>query len=223
MEKTKPSFNYTYSRIFKSVIILLKITITLSVVAIISGYFEYQLLSDIDEGNFNQNTIDNSADANDTRQGIIGILQFILFIITAVYYCRWIYFANKNSRTIGANAMQFTPGWSVGWYFIPIACMWKPYQAMKEIWKTSKNSENWQSIETPALLRYWWMLWIASTLLGQLASRLSLRAEGIDELLFLSTLFIVSDIIEIFLCIVSINMITQIYNFQKNIITNNEN
>jgi len=223
MEETKPSFNYTYSRIFKSVIILLKITIALSVVAIISDYFEYQFLSDIDSGNYNQNTIDNSADANDIRQAIIGILQTILLIITMVYYGRWIYFASKNSRTIGANAMQFTPGWSVGWYFIPIACLWKPYQAMKEIWKTSKNPENWQSIETPALLGYWWMLWIASNFIGQLESRLSLKAEEIDEILSLSTLFIVSDIITIFLCIVSINMITQIYNFQKNIITNNEN
>ena len=48
--------------------------------------------------------------------------------------------ANYNARQLGAADMRFTPGWAVGWHFIPIAWFWKPYQAMTEIWRASVNA-----------------------------------------------------------------------------------
>jgi len=49
-----------------------------------------------------------------------------------------------------------TPGWAVGWYFIPIANFWKPYVAMRDIVRASTLTVglmNW-------LLPCWWTLWI---------------------------------------------------------------
>ena len=56
--------------------------------------------------------------------------------------------------------MHFAPGWAVGWYFVPIAWFWKPYQAMREIWRASVNPSNWRGAPVSPLLRWWWGLWI---------------------------------------------------------------
>lgn len=56
--------------------------------------------------------------------------------------------------------MGFTPGWAVGWYFVPIAWFWKPYQAMREIWQASVNPTSWREQPVTAALHWWWTLWI---------------------------------------------------------------
>ena len=76
---------------------------------------------------------------NDNRTLLIAVVAMLVNIATIVVFLIWINRANKNSRALGAQNMQFTPGWCVGWWFIPIASLWKPYQAVREIWKTSKN------------------------------------------------------------------------------------
>ena len=55
--------------------------------------------------------------------------------------------------------MDFTPGWAVGWNFIPIANLWKPYQAIKEIWVTSAG-EHLTRHPPPWYMLAWWLAWI---------------------------------------------------------------
>lgn len=61
-----------------------------------------------------------------------------------------------------------TPGWAVGWYFIPIASLWKPYVAMRDIVRASTldaGLPGW-------LLPFWWTLWILSQFTGHGAVRI---------------------------------------------------
>ncbi len=78
----------------------------------------------------------------------------------AVAVLLWIHRANSNARALGATNMKFTPGWAVGWYFVPVAWFWKPYQAMREIWQASADPANWERQWAPPLLGWWWALWI---------------------------------------------------------------
>ena len=93
--------------------------------------------------------------ANNQRQQLIGAVYLIMYLATVAAFACWIYRANKNARALGASGMQFGPVASVGWYFIPICCLWKPYQAMREIWKASKDPKQWQDQPTAPLLRWW--------------------------------------------------------------------
>jgi hypothetical protein len=83
-----------------------------------------------------------------------------LGLVTTILAAVWIYRAATNLRVLGAQAMAIEPGWAVGWYFIPIANCWKPYQAMKEIWQASARPQQWQGLAAPPLLRMWWGLWL---------------------------------------------------------------
>jgi hypothetical protein len=142
------------------------------------------LLSDIGQWMLlNGATIDpGEAEANDVRQGIIALVYFVVFIVTTVAFAKWIHRANLNSRGFGAKDMRFTPGWAVGYYFIPILNLVRPYQAMKEIWKISGNPRDWQNEKDSPILPIWWTLWILSAIVGQVAFRISMRAETLDEM-----------------------------------------
>lgn len=59
-----------------------------------------------------------------------------------------------------------TPGWALGWYFIPIASFWRPFGAMRDIVRASTldaGLPGW-------LLPTWWTLWLVS-LFGDRAAR----------------------------------------------------
>jgi hypothetical protein len=76
----------------------------------------------------------------------------------------WIYRAKANTAALGAAHLRFTPGWAVGWYFIPIANFWKPYLAMKELWQASHAPGACPEAAIGGLLPRWWTLWLLSLL-----------------------------------------------------------
>ena len=88
------------------------------------------------------------------------ILLWAAALTTAVLVSKWIYRANCNARALGASEMAFTPGGAVGWYFVPIANLWKPYQAMREIWQASMSPSGWRRQQVSVLVPCWWLLGI---------------------------------------------------------------
>ncbi len=192
---------------------ILYVSVAVTFLAIISGVLEYRLLSDIENSGYDPQLVE-AAERNDIRQGVMGILQLLTLLPAAVLILVWIHRANANARARGAMGMQFTPGWSVGWYFIPFANLVKPYQVMKEIWKASKDPEGWMGQDHSPLLPWWWFLWITSNILGNLSFRLSMRAEDASSLLHASTVTLLSDFVDIPLNLVLALIIRRIYRMQ---------
>lgn len=190
--------------------------IFVSIVSMASGYLEYELLTDFQNGTYtSQEQAIADGEASDQRQGIVGILYLIVFVVSGFLILRWIHRANYNVRQLGAENMKFTPGWSIGYYFIPILTLWKPYQAMREIWKTSKSPSDWRAQDSSGILQVWWFLWLISIFLGQAILRLSMRSEEIPELINLNILIQVSDALDILLALVFLSIVNNIYNFQS--------
>ena len=120
---------------------------------------------------------------NDLGQQIIASLRGVISLVVFVLFCMWTYRANYNARQLGAPDMQFSPGWSVGWYFIPIANFWKPYQAMREIWQASANPAHWQQQPRGSILPVWWTLLLLSNVISAAAFRLSSKAQTEPDIL----------------------------------------
>jgi len=187
----------------------------IAIIAIISGALEYQFLSDFKNGVYtSQELVIEDGEASDARQKVVGIVQAIIFIITGILILKWIYRANYNSRQLGATGMKFTPGMSIGWYFIPIASLWKPYQAMKEIWKTSSNPQDWGAQPTSSLFPWWWLFWIVYSLLGNTSFRLAIRAEEINEFIAANIVTQLSDITVIPLSFILVSIINKVHEMQ---------
>jgi len=154
-----------------------------------------------------------------STQDLVGLLislpQLLVILLTGIIFLMWIHRANRNARRLGAQGMTFTPGWSVGWYFIPIANLWKPYYAMKEIWQASTAPTSWPSQKPPSLLSTWWTLWIVSNVLSNLSFRMSMRAAAGSEPVSSEIVALMSDLVNVPLCLVSIRLVREIIRLQS--------
>ncbi|WP_232368923.1 DUF4328 domain-containing protein [Alteromonas sp. BL110] len=189
--------------------------VVLSFVAIGSNLMEYQLLTDFQNGvYFSQEMAVADAEANDMRQAVNAFSYLGVFIVSGILILKWIYRANQNARQFGAKDMAFSPGWSIGFYFIPIVSLWKPYQAMKEIWQASQNPSNWSEEKVSSILGIWWFFWIANSIAGQAAFRMSRRAEEISEIMNVNLVSQASEVISIPLALVTWLLIKNVSNVQ---------
>jgi hypothetical protein len=188
---------------------LLVLALLLDLVAVGSGVIEFSFLQRVAEGSLDGD-FDERAAANDNRQMTIGVGQFVLYIVTGIVFLTWIYRANSNARALGAKDMRFTPGWAVGWYFVPIMSLWKPFQAMREIWQASAQPGNWQSVQPPPLLGWWWTLYLGAQILAQIGFQLSKSIDSVASAMRASAFITASDIVSVPLDIVGILLVTKI-------------
>jgi heme/copper-type cytochrome/quinol oxidase subunit 2 len=190
-------------------------SIVIDVIALLSGVLQYQLLSDFKLGIYSSGELATAAaDANDQRQKVVGSFQVGVAIITIILFAMWIYRANFNVRSLGAQNMKFTPGWSVGYYFIPILNLWRPYQAMKEIWKASKNPTSWESEDHSAILPWWWFFFLVASIIGNASFRASMSANEIHELITSTVITIASDVVSIPATIIALILVGKIHEMQ---------
>ncbi len=103
--------------------------------------------------------------------GMLRLVVILVAVVAGIVSLQWIYRANMNAQA-WSPAMRVSPFWSVAWFFIPVAFLWKPFQGVSDTWDVSHGS-----IRTPALLRWWWAVWLISNFTGQISFRLGMRAE----------------------------------------------
>jgi hypothetical protein len=122
---------------------------------ITTGAIEY-----LDSVKYLANTSVEQAEAIDSRQRLLGVIQLSVGLFEGVLFLFWVYRANKNGRALGAVGMKYGPGWSVGWFFVPIASLFMPYWVIKEIWQVSSPTPHngWRHAHVTPLLALWWLV-----------------------------------------------------------------
>jgi hypothetical protein len=202
---------YTFTRnpvgLTQTLKVMLWVHLGVSAISMLTDFGQLSLAS-------SENIPMDAAEANDARQGLIGILYLAVVVATGFTFLKWIYRANLNCRGFGASDMEFTPGWSIGYYFIPIMNLFRPFQVMKEIWNVSRDPVNWKAHRSSPLLGWWWALWILSGALGQICFRTSMNVHSPGSLRDATMASIVSTLSEFPLILVAITMISRIIRMQ---------
>lgn len=171
-------------------------------VALAADAYERHVLRQIIAHSFvDVETMRAAAELSDGLQRVTAVLRVLLLVVAYVIGGRWIILAARNVRAFGAQGLAVSPGWAVGWYFIPFANLIKPFQAMDEIWRASASAANWRQVATPTLLRFWWGCWLVVGVLGNASMRFALRAKELDQLLLANAVGIASEIADIALCL----------------------
>ena len=111
-----------------------------------------------------------------------GVLNLLAVAAAGLAVLRWIYRTSRNAHAL-YPAMTVTPGWAVGWFFVPIANLWKPFQAVSETWQVSADPHAPEAVPIPPVLRIWWGCWIASSIISNIDFRLSKHAETAEQLI----------------------------------------
>ena len=140
---------------------------------------------------------------------LLAILNLVVMVVTSIIVCCWIYRASANAHTIDSG-LTIRAGWAVGWYFIPFANLWKPFQAMKETWLASHYGVDWGAGDATGLLNWWWGLWLVAGFLSNISWRLTA-----DVPQFGAGLGLAEGIVTIPLSLVLIKLMRQIRDAQK--------
>jgi hypothetical protein len=116
------------------VLVLLAFNLILDLVETAAGLGQAQLLSRMTAGGFNMAEVTS----NDNRMQIIGVLQLVLLVWTAICLLIWMYRSYKNLPALGAQELTLSPGWAAGGFFVPFLNLVIPYMVMSEIWRARK-------------------------------------------------------------------------------------
>ena len=174
--------------------LLLLVFILVTAWAVVADLLQLRFLYAFDDGAYTTIAALNQAvDANDARQHVTRPLRLAAYAVPGILILAWTWRANANARGLGAAGLRFTPGWAVGWYFVPVANLVKPYDAMREIWRASAHPRGWSQLAEPLSLRWWWIFLLLAIGLGIIARLLTMRARGLETVIDATWLMVLSD------------------------------
>lgn len=158
--------------------------------------------------------------ANDERLFQLGIVALLEYVLTAIVFLSWVYRVHANAHALGAEGMQYTPGWAVGWYFVPIANLFRPFQVMRETFQASHpdyGPRNWRQAPVPTVVAFWWALWIVGNVVGQIVIHMShgQKEPTPQQIQFADGLGILCDVLCIALGFVTLGMVTTLQRWQE--------
>lgn len=110
--------------------------------------------------------------------GLAAILEIFLRILTIIFFLIWEYRSFNNLSALRARNLEYSPGWAVGWWFIPFANLVKPFQVMRELWNESDPDFDEEtgflhtSAGTPEIIGFWWGTLLLSGFIGRIADRM---------------------------------------------------
>lgn len=163
-------------------------TILLDLVLCASFAMQWKMLRDAQEAGF---VSDEEAQSNDRRQQAISIVMLVVMIVCLIALLVWLYAVHANLPALGATALDFTPGWAVGWFFVPIANLVKPYQAVCEVWKNSDPALLANALTaSTAVVGWWWGLRIVSAISGRIFQFSANDSTTIEQLMTVSVIAI---------------------------------
>jgi hypothetical protein len=117
------------------------------------------------------------AEANDERVGAAGMVLLVSFLVAGIVWLVWQHRTHAALHRKGVGGLSFSSGWAVGWWFIPVASLWKPFQVNREAWKASGGGDGWQTRPTWPLIGAWWGVYVLSNVLNVVAGAVPADAD----------------------------------------------
>ena len=135
-----------------SLITCLAAFVVLTEVGIWSTFLEIDMLRHfLDQGHASSDWMR----AGERRQAIVGGLTLLTFVASGVVLLFWLNDVSRNARALGATGMRFGPLATLVLFFVPGLHLWKPLEAIQELFRASdpQRIEDWHRAEAPTCCR----------------------------------------------------------------------
>lgn len=165
----------------KFAIILIFISMAIDIIALLSDYMQYNLLSNAANG-LGISTED--ATINDLRQQLINLTNLTIIIVSGIVFIRWFrraYF-NLHQKT---DYLTESEGWAAGAWFVPVLSWFRPFQIMRDLYVETDKILMTHVIDYKArtnmfVLVSWWTIWILNGFIGSSLLRGAFNVTTID-------------------------------------------
>jgi hypothetical protein len=111
--------------------------------------------------------------------GLFGLFSFFPYAVLGIFFILWMSRAYQNLYRSDVGKLEFSPGWAVGAWFVPLVNIFMPCSIMDDIWnKTQLAYRKGQPFEKKksTLVFYWWLAYLLSGFVAVIAS-LQLRQK----------------------------------------------
>ncbi|MGZ9930806.1 DUF4328 domain-containing protein [Streptomyces sp. NC-S4] len=164
-----------------AVTVLLCVTGGVNLLSAGINVFTMSLMSDLDADPGRVSA--SMTDLSDILAGLAGVLQLAMYLATAVVFLVWFHRVRVNGEVF--RATEFTQGrsWAIGWWFVPIAHLFKPFVIARQIWRASTQlgPDGSPVRVSTAPLTAWWTVWVVASIVGRFSGRLYTDAETFGE------------------------------------------
>ena len=138
----------------------------------------------------------------------VGFVYFAICVVAFFFACRFTYRTMRNLHTIGSPAAEISPTWSVGFYFVPLANLAMPANAMSQIYHGTHEAVGEKSRHASPI-PIWWSCWLLGGILESIADRSSLTG------IWVFAIYATSALMSIVAAIVLMRMGSKIANKQE--------
>lgn len=108
---------------------------------------------------------------------IASLLWLALAVIAPIVVLMWVYRAHANLRLHRLDGLNYSPGWAVGSFFVPLINLVVPLRAMRELCNRSFGESEYQAHEPVGDVSSWWTCFVVGgLLLSYLASTALIEA-----------------------------------------------
>jgi hypothetical protein len=151
----------------------------------------------------------HAQDSEDTAFAIFGF-TILLFLPTGIAWLLWQYRAHANLRALGVANLKFSPGWVVGWWFIPFANIVMPYLTVRELWKASDpkaGAVDWKVRGGATIVGLWWAARLAMQALFQIAPAFARQGVGVTTTSSSTVLLMAGDVVMILWAVLAVLLV----------------
>lgn len=134
-------------------------------------------------------------------QGLTLVSELPIIILTVIFFLIWLHHATKNLDALDAVG-DYSPGWAVGWWFIPFANLVVPYRVVKDVWEKSdpniiEETDYWHSFSPGLLFGGWWAFWLLSRFVGRASGIYANKLETTEQWFVLTKIIMVFDFLSV--------------------------
>ncbi|MEU9798939.1 DUF4328 domain-containing protein [Streptomyces sp. NPDC051000] len=106
-------------------------------------------------------------------------------VACAAAFITWFHRMRRNAGALAPDQFGKGPGWAIGAWFVPVACLWMPYRIAVDVWSAGARVKPSTAADRASFwpVNLWWGSFIGSVLLARYANLRYQRAEELDQLL----------------------------------------
>jgi hypothetical protein len=157
-----------------------------------------------------------------SEHSIIWAFIVISGITLVVTFTMFIHNASSNLEHLRIAGQKFTPGWSVGWFFVPFMNLYKPTRVVRELSTASgstdtRNPRAWQNAESQEgmFISSWWTLVIFAILFGPRGISLFVGRENIEDWAAAGRLLVWSDLFQVLPLVLTVIVVFRLQRAQE--------
>jgi hypothetical protein len=199
----------------RAVVLWIRISLGLTVVGLITGLMQVVALARISPArSFTFGAPIRGLEPFAPVIGVADAVSAVVGIVAMVLFLKWIYRTSRNAHALSAQPLKISPPWAVGWFFVPIANLFKPLEAVRETWQATLRPDAPNEVKPPPIVWNWWKFWVVSNLFAIIGVRASMQADEVGEALIGSVITAAALAVSIAQCLIEVKLVRQLTELQ---------